>query len=54
MVEKCCWEVTVVEVYEINIRICNCLKDDVDTREAGYELRLRLVTKFGTMIGWSF
>lgn len=44
----------VVEVFEINVRIYDCLRDDVDIREAGGELRLKLTTKFGTMIDWSF
>lgn len=33
----------------MNIRMCNCLKDGVDKREAGYDLKLKLTTKCGTM-----
>lgn len=33
--------------------ICNCLKDYVAIREA-YMLRLKVTTKFGTTIDWSF
>lgn len=54
LVENSRWELTVVEVHEINIRIYNCSKDDADTRETSCELRLKLITKFRTMIDWNF
>lgn len=48
VIENCSWEVTVVEIYGINTRIyklsTSYLKDDVDTTEAGYKLKVKFFT----------